>query len=320
MSLHALNADPASQPTFPYTTTGWLDGGDGGSGDELCPSQEALPYPLPPDARCGEMQEHLHELVRGLTWDPCFRKLQSLLFSRPNLIPTVLDVGSGSGCWIIEMAKFLPGVQCYGCDLVPVTNVLTEPNVSIEVRNIRSGLGCPDGSYDVIHARNVAIGVPEYEKFVSNAARALRPAGLLSLTEWTRTIEMADSTLLEDRAPRAYAFLIALENILGHICHIKSVLPLLNGAIHGERLFARSMPITRRFYVGDWPVGSSDRHDGIRMRDVLIEFAKSMREFLGKYLITPLVDDLIEGFVSDLNTVSPMYTTYHTVHAMRAAH
>ncbi|KAJ3011304.1 hypothetical protein NUW54_g2219 [Trametes sanguinea] len=259
----------------------------------LFPAQSPLTYPLPVDEREHDTQAEVHNFVKSLTYGRCLHRLQILARRRPQLVPRVLDVGTGFGTWLTEMARQLPQVECYGVDIVPVIDSSAPHNVVVEV--------------------------PDYEKLVSDATRALRPCGLLSISEWTRTIEMADGRDFRLHAPGAHAFLTTVEGLLSDVSGIKAVIPQINRALRGEPRLRRLITLTSPMYVGDWPQREQDKHEGTRFRYILIEYAKSMKVFLERYLAPSVVQELISGFTVDISTVAPLITTYYTVHAVRRA-
>ncbi|KAG8985112.1 hypothetical protein FRB90_004929 [Tulasnella sp. 427] len=106
--------------------------------------------------------------------------------------PAVLDIGTGSGAWAIDMAKAFPDADVVGMDLVPAKlSTIPPSNCRFEVGNADTDLAdmYGDASFDFIHARSMMQGVKDFQRFHRNMARMLRPGGVFitldgRLTTW----------------------------------------------------------------------------------------------------------------------------------------
>ncbi|KAG8953838.1 hypothetical protein FRC04_001468 [Tulasnella sp. 424] len=96
----------------------------------------------------------------------------------PNLI---LDIGTGSGCWVIDMAKQYPHAEAIGMDLAPPNFASPPPpNTRFECDDANHGLTqyFPE-SFDVVHCRCITIGIANYHDLLKHAYNVLRPGGVL---------------------------------------------------------------------------------------------------------------------------------------------
>ncbi|KAG9048346.1 hypothetical protein FS837_000218 [Tulasnella sp. UAMH 9824] len=125
-----------------------------------------------------------------------------------SLAPRVLDLGTGSGKWAIDMANEFPHAEVLGVDLAPVNpsscvaaevfspNRATVTDYNLQFRkvppNCRFILGdcniCLDdpsyeSAFDMIHARCIITGILNYRKFIQAMCKALRPGGVLFVME-----------------------------------------------------------------------------------------------------------------------------------------
>jgi len=95
-----------------------------------------------------------------------------------------LDLGCGSGCWILDVARDFPHCSCVAVDLVPMQVVDMPPNCRSEIDDINLGLQHYQEEYNVINARLVSSGVRDYAGLIDQASQALRPNGLINFTEF----------------------------------------------------------------------------------------------------------------------------------------
>ncbi|KZT26525.1 S-adenosyl-L-methionine-dependent methyltransferase [Neolentinus lepideus HHB14362 ss-1] len=96
----------------------------------------------------------------------------------------VLDVGTGGGLWAVEMADEFPRVEVTGVDVAPIQPREVPPNCSFELCDLdHPTLPYLTQSYDIIHARSMHTGIGNYQQFVNELTRMLRPGGVLILIE-----------------------------------------------------------------------------------------------------------------------------------------
>jgi ubiquinone/menaquinone biosynthesis C-methylase UbiE len=66
----------------------------------------------------------------------------------------VVDVGTGSGLWALEVADEFPDAEVIGTDLSPVQPTDDVPqNCQFRVESLLDGLNFDDGSVDLLHSR-----------------------------------------------------------------------------------------------------------------------------------------------------------------------
>ncbi|KIO33934.1 hypothetical protein M407DRAFT_17201 [Tulasnella calospora MUT 4182] len=98
--------------------------------------------------------------------------------------PAVLDVGTGSGRWAIDMALQFPHVDVIGLDLVPPANVAEAaipPNCRFEVDDANLPFDHYKDCFNVVHFRSADQGINDFESFLYEMAKTLRPNGILLL-------------------------------------------------------------------------------------------------------------------------------------------
>ncbi|ORY34225.1 S-adenosyl-L-methionine-dependent methyltransferase, partial [Naematelia encephala] len=96
----------------------------------------------------------------------------------------ILDIGTGTGIWAVEIAREFPRAEVYGMDLSPVQHDLNLPeNVAFLHEDCTKGLPFPNGHFDVIHSRALVAGIRDWRAFISEANRVLAPGGLILCVE-----------------------------------------------------------------------------------------------------------------------------------------
>ncbi|EJU02840.1 S-adenosyl-L-methionine-dependent methyltransferase [Dacryopinax primogenitus] len=91
----------------------------------------------------------------------------------------VLDLGTGTGVWAVEVASEFPAAQVVGVDLSPIQYLRPLPeNCRFEVDDVNLGMAHFHNQFDVVHARHICSGIRDYARFAYDIANVLRPGGL----------------------------------------------------------------------------------------------------------------------------------------------
>ncbi|KAG8904079.1 Eukaryotic peptide chain release factor GTP-binding subunit [Tulasnella sp. 403] len=143
-------------------------------------------YMLPADIQEHSRLDLQHEMLRkkmnGIFLRP--DAVRRALAPRQDRTPTVLDVGAGSGSWVVDMAKMFPHAEVTGLDLAPA-NLSREPplNCHFECDDVNLGLRHYRNCWDVVHVRCSAAGFENYPKFLEEVCDMLRPGGVYLTVE-----------------------------------------------------------------------------------------------------------------------------------------
>lgn len=143
------------------------------------------PYFLPKDEQEINRLDFQHYL---------FRFALKGNYAAPLTTPTsILDVGTGTGRWAMEMAELFPQASVIGLDVIPPPADMTDtsehdrrPDNYLYVQgNVLDGLPFPDGTFDVVHQRLLVAAIPEarWPGVVSELLRVTRPGGWIELLE-----------------------------------------------------------------------------------------------------------------------------------------
>ncbi|KIO32959.1 hypothetical protein M407DRAFT_18115 [Tulasnella calospora MUT 4182] len=143
-------------------------------------------YILPADGEEHGRLDVQHEMLKaalgGLYVRQAAPAVRRALAVRKDGDPNaILDIGTGSGCWVIDMAKQYPHVEAVGMDLVPPNFASPPPaNTRFECDDANLGFSqyFPE-SFDVVHSRCITIGITDYRSLLGHAYNVLRPGGVL---------------------------------------------------------------------------------------------------------------------------------------------
>ncbi|KAL2356158.1 S-adenosyl-L-methionine-dependent methyltransferase, partial [Cryomyces antarcticus] len=110
----------------------------------------------------------------------------------------ILDIGTGTGIWPIEMAHQFPDCEITGTDLSPIQPQWVPDNVRfvIDDASEEDWMIAPS-SYDYIHTRVLLGCFTDFRHIVANAFRYLRPGGWLESQDYMHTLYCDDGTMSE---------------------------------------------------------------------------------------------------------------------------
>jgi len=65
----------------------------------------------------------------------------------------IVDIGTGSGLWAIEVAEEYPNTKVIGTDISPVQPIDGPANCEFQLENLLEGLSFDTGSVEFLHSR-----------------------------------------------------------------------------------------------------------------------------------------------------------------------
>ncbi|KAI9279163.1 S-adenosyl-L-methionine-dependent methyltransferase [Sporodiniella umbellata] len=98
----------------------------------------------------------------------------------------VLDVGCGSGIWVMDMITDYPHCVYHGCDIVDSTRKApTMKQFRFDLGDVVKGLPYADNSFDFVHMRSLMAVLKEKEwpVAIKELLRVTKPNGMIQLSE-----------------------------------------------------------------------------------------------------------------------------------------
>ncbi|KAJ3932321.1 MAG: hypothetical protein NXY57DRAFT_894439 [Lentinula lateritia] len=148
-------------------------------------NKEDVPYPRSYDREVLDLDvwETLfyHQICESLTWH---------VFEDP---PTkVLDIGCGTGSWILDCARIWRTCHFVGMDLVPLQPDLQQVGSSDLAQrvtwiqgNFLENLPFPNEEFDFVHIKRISLGVPEdkWDSLFEEILRVMKPGAAFEMIE-----------------------------------------------------------------------------------------------------------------------------------------
>ena len=140
------------------------------------PPSTDVPYMLPKDGQEINRLDMQHYILQ--------KSFQANFLAPIQHPARVLDVGSGTGRWMAEIAQHLPQTSVYGFDLDQPTFPFPK-NCSFTQGNLLDGLPFANASFDFVHQRLLILGLPldRWPSAIEEMLRVTRPGGWIELVE-----------------------------------------------------------------------------------------------------------------------------------------
>ena len=111
--------------------------------------------------------------------------------------PKVLDVGTGTGIWAIEMGDEYPNAEIIGTDLSPTQPSWVPANVKFEIDDVEEPWTFQE-KFDYIHARYLAAAIVDWPKLIRQAFKNTKPGGWAEFQDFDPSYYSDDGSLRED--------------------------------------------------------------------------------------------------------------------------
>jgi len=120
----------------------------------------------------------------------------------------ILDVGTGTGIWAVEMAEKFPDAEVIGNDLSPIQPTWTWPNLRFEIDDVELEWTYRKDSFDFVHMRCLSASINDWEGLLSEAFKCLAPGGYLEFSDHLAKMNCDDGTFPRDSTVRQWMDLV----------------------------------------------------------------------------------------------------------------
>lgn len=146
-------------------------------------------YIMPNDEQEQDRMDLHHYICRLVVGGALFRAPVRLERS-----PRILDLGTGTGIWAIEMADEYPSADVTGNDLSPIQPGWVPPNCFFEVNDCESSWDYSK-PFTFIHARSLGGSVRDYAKLFERSLQNLENGGWVEFADFAIDFFSDDNTL-----------------------------------------------------------------------------------------------------------------------------
>ncbi|KAJ5102056.1 hypothetical protein NUU61_004278 [Penicillium alfredii] len=148
-------------------------------------------YPFPNDEEEQDRLALMHHLFKLLTGGNLFRAP----ITRDGPPRRVLDIGTGTGIWALEMAEDYPHAEIIGTDLSPIQPNWAPPNCRFFIDDAESDWAfSPGEAFDYIHARSLGGGIGDWPRLLKQVYNHLTPGGWFEAQEFEIWVLSDDGT------------------------------------------------------------------------------------------------------------------------------
>ncbi|RSL55304.1 hypothetical protein CEP53_007147 [Fusarium sp. AF-6] len=201
-------------------------------------------YPLPNDNGEQLREETEHALFLHLLSGKLFL---SDIGESPRKI---IDIGTGTGTWAIDVADLYPNASVVGTDLSPIQPESMPLNAQMFVEDCEDPEWAHGNNFDLVHLRGVAGFLLDIDAVVDNAHEHLRYGGWIEFQEFDYSVLCDDNTMEQDDPVRIF-FDTCAEGIREFGCvgfgkhDIKQSLKRVG--------FRRIQMVTKKVPLSSWP-------------------------------------------------------------------
>ncbi|KAF9016930.1 S-adenosyl-L-methionine-dependent methyltransferase [Hymenopellis radicata] len=224
-----------------------------------------------------------------------------------------LDIGAGSGSWLLDAAKDFPESSFVGIDLAPIQPSLLPKNASWEIHDINQGLQPFYNKFDAVHARLIGHGIPDFAVLIDEISRVLKPGGVIDILEYDFQTYDENKTRVAPDVPGWSHYLAKARTAIKNRGGSPEAGELIHSLIDKHDAFKNV--VNQTFWIPMSPSIDGDASG----RDNFLRVIKSAR---GVYVADGLSEEEINGLESEARTQLTegkvlQYSLFYHVHAVK---
>lgn len=183
--------------------------------------------------------------------DFLIKVMEGKLYHAPidsNRVHRILDIGTGTGIWAVQIADEFPNAEVIGNDLSPVQMEWVPPNVKFEVDDVESPWIGP--KYDFIFSRTMAGAITDWPQLAKNVFENTNPGGWAEFQDWDIVYYCDDGTLTED------TYTMKMDRMFLEACHMIGRDPCPGPQLEGWVKDAGFVNVRHKMFkipIGTWP-------------------------------------------------------------------
>ncbi|KAH8746365.1 S-adenosyl-L-methionine-dependent methyltransferase [Hyaloscypha finlandica] len=139
------------------------------------------------------LQHHLFQLTfgGGMFTAPIDRKK----------VHRILDAGTGTGIWAIDMGDICPESEVYGVDVSPIQPQFVPPNVKFEIDDLEKPWTFTSG-FDFVFSRMMTGSFSNWRQYISHCYEFTNPGGYCEVQDVCLPVRCDDNTLTNTNLER----------------------------------------------------------------------------------------------------------------------
>ncbi|KAG8409071.1 hypothetical protein J3458_003785 [Metarhizium acridum] len=219
-------------------------------------------YPLPNDDLEQRREETNHALMLELTGGRLF---YSDIGKYPHKI---IDIGTGTGTWAIDVADQYPSASVVGTDLSPIQPKWVPVNVRMYVDDCEEPDWLHGSNFDMVHFRGVAGTLRDLDRMLKRTYPHVRDGGWVEFHEFIPQILCDDGTMSKEDPLRIFfdASTQGLRTFGGEPLRALNLEETLVGAG-----FTNIHVITKKVPIAAWPRDKHLKTVGMFTRAVILD-------------------------------------------------
>ncbi|KAK0655836.1 S-adenosyl-L-methionine-dependent methyltransferase [Cercophora newfieldiana] len=219
-------------------------------------------YNFPNDDVEQQREDMKHAMVKKL----CGEKL---FFAPIGDSPQeILDIGTGTGIWAIEMGDLFESATVLGVDLSPIQPEWVPPNVRFMVDDVE--WLHPRNHFDYIHSRHTVMAIKDWPRLLRRSLEHLRPGGWFELHE-VHHCPISDNGTMPPNHPVAQYWALISEGLTRLGVQFQAVADGRMKTMMEECGYINVQEQVFQIPIGTWPKNKVLKMVGIFWRTILLD-------------------------------------------------